>query len=104
MRPPPRDIESEEWTQDGSFIGSDGRPIRCYDDVVLSRSIPVEGGVRTELEDVPSGTIWTVLFYSTGPVGLAQLECYVGEDAFTFGYEELSKLKLHMTNEEKYAR
>ena len=97
-------MESEEWTQDGAFAGSDGHLVRCYDDVILSRSIPVEGGVGTDVEEVPPGTIGTVLFYSTGPVGVAQLECYVGEDAFTFGYEELSKLKLHMTNEEKYAR
>ncbi len=97
-------MESEEWTQDGAFAGSDGRLVRCYDDVILSRSIPVEGGAGTDVEEVPPGTIGTVLFYSTGPVGVAQLECYVGEDAFTFGYEKLSKLKLHMTNEEKYAR
>lgn len=94
----------EEWTQDGAFAGSDGRLVRCYDDVILSRAIPVDGGVQTEVDEVPSGTIGTVLFYSTGPIGVAQLECYVGEDGFTFGYEELSKLKLHMTNEEKYPR
>ncbi len=97
-------IKPEEWTQDGTFAGSDGRPVRCYDDVILSRAIPVDGGVRTDLNEVPSGTIATVLFYSTGSIRLAQLECYVGEDAFTFGYEELSRLKLHMTNEEKYPR
>jgi len=97
-------MESEEWTQEGAFIGSDGRSVRCYDDIILSRAIPVDGGVRTAVGEVPGGTIATVLFYSTGPVGVAQLECYVGEDAFTFGYEELSRLKLHMTNEEKYAR
>ncbi|MDP3803689.1 hypothetical protein [Brevundimonas sp.] len=101
----PRDqMESETWTQDGAFAGSDGRAVRCYDDVVLSRAIPVDGGVGTAVDEVPAGTVGTVLFYSTGPVGVAQLECYVGDDAFTFGYEELSRLKLHMTNEEKYAR
>ena len=97
-------MESEEWTQDGAFAGSDGRSVRCYDDVILSRAIPVDGGVRTDASEVPAGTIATVLFYSTGSVGVAQLECYVGDDAFTFGYEELSRLKLHMTNEEKYPR
>jgi hypothetical protein len=94
----------EECTQEGAFTGSDGRSVRCYDDVVLSRTVPVDGGVRTDVDEVPPGTVGTVLFYSTGPIGVAQLECYVGEDAFTFGYEELSKLKLHMTNEEKYPR
>ena len=29
---------------------------------------------------------------------------YVGEDAFTFGYEDMRFLRLHMTNEEKYSR
>ncbi len=94
----------EEWTQEGAFGGADGRPVRCYDDVVLARPISVDGGVRTDVEEVPAGTICTVLFYSRGPVGVAQLECYVGEDGFTFGYEELARLKLHMTNEEKYPR
>jgi hypothetical protein len=97
-------MAAEEWTQDGTFIGADGRPVRCYDDVVLSRPIPVSGGVGTEVAEVPAGTICTVLFYSLGPVGAAQLECDVGEDAFTFGYEELAHLSLHMTNEEKYPR
>ncbi len=97
-------MDLEDWTQDGAFIGSDGRPVRCYDDVVLSRPIPVEGGVRTDVTEVPAGTTGTVLFYSRGPVGIAQLECDVGEDAFAFGYEELWRLKLHMTNEEKYPR
>jgi hypothetical protein len=94
----------EKWTQDDAFVGRDGRLVRCYDDVILARPIPVEGGVRTDVSIVPEGTIATVLFYSKGPVGCAQLECYVGEDAFTFGYEEISQLSLHMTNEEKYPR
>ena len=97
-------MAQEDWTQDGAFMDADGRRVRCYDDVVLSRSISVDGGVRTSVSEVPAGTICTVLFFSTGSIGVAQLECYVGEDAFTFGYEELSKLKLHMTNEEKYPR
>ncbi len=101
---PREQMALEDWTQEGAFTGSDGRSVRCYDDVVLSRTIPVDSGVRTDVDEVPPGTVGTVLFYSTGPVGVAQLECYVGEDAFTFGYEELSKLKLHMTNEEKYPR
>jgi len=101
---PREQMALEDWTQEGAFTGSDGRSVRCYDDVVLARTIPVDGGVRTDVDEVPPGTVGTVLFYSTGPVGVAQLECYVGEDAFTFGYEELSKLKLHMTNEEKYPR
>jgi hypothetical protein len=101
---PREQMAVEECTQEGAFTGSDGLSVRCYDDVVLSRTVPVDGGVRTDVDEVPPGTVGTVLFYSTGPIGVAQLECYVGEDAFTFGYEELSKLKLHMTNEEKYPR
>jgi len=45
-----------------------------------------------------------VLSYTLGPKSVAQLECYVGEQEFAFGFEDLSHLKLHMTNEEKYAR
>ena len=101
---PGEQMDREAWTQDGAFAGSDGRPVRCYDDVILSRSIPVDGGVGTAVSEVPPGTICTVLFYSTGPVGVAQLECYVGEHGFTFGYEEISKLQLHMTGDEKYPR
>ena len=78
--------------------------VRCYDDVVLTRELAVEGGVRTAVPTVPPGTIATVIFFQAGPPVTAQLECYVGEDAFTFGYEEMRFLRLHMTNEEKYGR
>ena len=99
---PSEKMDREEWTQNGAFAGSDGRLVRCYDDVILSRSIPVEGGVRTDASEVPPGTICTVLFYSTGPIGVAWLECDVGGDGFAFGFEEISQLRLHMTIEEKY--
>ena len=102
MESPP--AQAEEWTQDGGFVGSDGRWVRCYDDVILSRPLAVEGGVRTDVAEVPVGTICTVLFYSKGPVGMAQLECDVGDDGLAFGEEELSAVKLFKTNEEKYPR
>jgi hypothetical protein len=95
-------MSAVEWTQDGSFEGTDGRPVRAYDDVVLFREIEVEGGFKTNVETVPIGTIATVLFFTPGPDGIAQLECYVGEEGFTFGYCETNLLRLHMTNEEKY--
>ncbi len=97
-------MKAEEWTQDGAFVGSDGRPVRCYDDIILSRAIPVDEGFGTDVQRVEEGTICTVLFYSLRPVGMAQLECYVGKGAPIFGYEEISHLRLHMTNEEKYPR
>ena len=100
---PARDTR-EEWTQDGGFFGSDGRWVRCYDDVILSRPIPVESAVRTNVAEVPAGTICTVLFYSKGPAAKAELECCVGENAFAFGYEEVSALKLFATYEEKNSR
>jgi hypothetical protein len=99
-----KSIEDLNWRQDVSFVGADGRDVRCYDDVALARPLAVEGGVGTDVSEVPAGTIATVLFVIGDDKELAQLECYVGETAFTFGYEETRFLALHMTNEEKYPR
>ncbi|MFC5371106.1 hypothetical protein ACFPIF_00995 [Brevundimonas faecalis] len=105
MRLDPREqMYLEDWTQDGSFIGNDGRSVRCYDDVVLSRPISVDAPMGNFQGDAPVGTVGTVLFYSKGPVGVAQIELYIADHPMVIGYEELSKLKLYMTNEEKYAR
>lgn len=94
----------EEWTQEGAFVGADGRVVRCYDDVVLSRSIPVEVVSGDFVGDAPAGTVGTVLFYSKGPVGVAQLELDIESNPMIIAHEELSRLSLHMTNEEKYPR
>ena len=99
-----KSVESLIWQQDVSFVGTDGRDVRCYDDVVLARPLAVEDGVGTDVSEVPAGTVATVLFVIGDEKELAQLECYVGETAFTFGYEETRFLTLHMTNEEKYPR
>jgi len=101
---PREQMAKEEWTQEGAFFGGDGRPVRCYDDVVLSRPIPVEVDIGDFAGDAPKGTIGTVLFYSKGPVGVAQLELKLDNQPMIIAYEELSRLSLHMTNEQKYTR
>jgi hypothetical protein len=91
------------WVQEGSFEGTDGHRVRAYDDVVLTREIPVRDGVRTTVASVPAGTVGTVLFFVPGPTGLAELELNV-LGGFAFGIEETRRLRLHQTNEEKYPR
>ena len=98
------DSGSSDWSETATFIGADGRVVRCMDDVITSREVEVSDGVRTDVSVVPAGTVGTVLFVSMSNPQAAQLELYVGEDAFTFGHEEARFLRLHMTNEEKYAR
>jgi len=96
--------EVGKFTQEGSFLGSDGRYVRCYDDVKLVRPLAVRISSGDRWATALSGATATVLSYTLGPKSVAQLECYVGEQEFAFGFEDLSHLKLHMTNEEKYAR
>jgi hypothetical protein len=96
--------EVGKFTQEGSFLGSDDRYVRCYDDVKLVRPLAVRMSSGDRWATALSGATATVLSYTLGPKSVAQLECYVGEQEFAFGFEDLSHLKLHMTNEEKYAR
>jgi hypothetical protein len=98
---PEQRADGQVWTTDGVFAGADGRAIGYCDDVLLTRAIAVRDGVRTTVSEVPEGTICTVMFWTEGPNVLADLECYIGEDAFAFGYEEGTHLKLHQSAEEK---
>ena len=93
-----------EWTQDGAFAGSEGRLVRCYDDVVLLRSIAVSGGTAGRSVTMPAGTIGTVLFYSTGATPMAELEFRLEGHGIAFGQAGLMHLRLHQTNEQKYPR
>lgn len=88
----------------GGFVDCGGKSVRAYDDIALLRSIPVSGGIPGDVFEVRAGAICTVLMYSQGVKPIAYLECGVGGSGFAFGFEELSRLKLHMTNEEKYPR
>src|SRR5579871_4695385 len=88
------------WVQEGAFADADGNSVRAYDDVMLTREIPVEAGVRTQVASVPAGATGTVLFFVPGIDGVAELEIAVADNAFTFGIEETRRLRLHTTNEE----
>jgi hypothetical protein len=88
----------------GGFADGDGKFVRVYDDIELSRPIPVSGGNPGDASEVGAGTICTVLGYTQGVRPIAHLECSVGGSAFAFGFEELNRLKLHKTSEEKYSR
>jgi hypothetical protein len=93
------------WTQDGAFSGADGKSIRAYDDVALLREAPIESSqFETKLKTAPAGTTGTVLFFTPGPDGVAQLELNLDAQGLCFAIEETRFLRLHMTNEEKYPR
>jgi len=96
------DAEAKTWEQEGSFVGSDGRPIRAYDDVVLLRDVLPENDPDAGYL-AKAGSTGTVLSYSTKREGVAQLELYAW-NTVVLGYEDQRFLKLHMTNEEKYPR
>ena len=91
------------WTQDGTFRGADGVAVRAYDDVVLLRDIKPEND-PSAADVVPAGTTGTVLFFSTRSDGVAQLELSWRPRQVVIGYEDQRFLRLHMTNEQKYAR
>lgn len=95
-QPPPYD-----WKHEGVFADADGAAVRPYDDVVLTRDIPIEGDDAGPYR-VPAGTIATVLFFQSEADGVADLECYRPEDSFSFGFEETRRLRLHIRNEDKY--
>ncbi|MBC7669621.1 MAG: hypothetical protein H7236_14510 [Gemmatimonadaceae bacterium] len=99
------DIEKEaaSWTQDGSFRGADGKPVRAYDDVVLLRDIVPENDPKSPYI-VPAGTTGTILFFNERADGVAQPELDWDPVAVVLGYEDQRHLRLHMTNEEKYPR
>jgi hypothetical protein len=96
---------TEEWQDQGAFFDPDGKFIRCYDDVVVTRPIEIKDSrIGEEVMALPAGSIGTVLMLTAGPEGWAHLEMYFGERRFGFGYEKIAFLRLHMTNEEKYPR
>ena len=97
--------EVRAWDNgDGSFTGADGKAIKDYDDVLLTRPVPVTGGARWKGGDAQPGCVATVLMFSAGVRGVAQLECYCEPDGFAFGWEETSHLRLHKTTEEKWPK
>ena len=89
---------------DETFVGADGRRVKNKDDVVLTRPVPVTSGARWQGGDAQPGCIATVLKFSTGAPGVAQLECYCDPDGFAFGWEEIAYLKLYKTTEEKWPK
>jgi hypothetical protein len=92
------------WKQEGWFQGADGRRIRAYDDVTLLRDVlPENDGNAAYL--ARAGSTGTVLFFSSRPDGVAQIELEFGPwNAVVLAYEDQRFVKLHMTNEEKYPR
>ena len=93
------------WNDDYStFVGADGKSIKDKDDVLLTRPVPVSSGVRWTGGDAQPGCVATVLMFSTGPRGVAQLECYCEPDGFAFGWEQTCHLRLHRTTEEKWPK
>ena len=98
------DQHALNWVQEGSFLGADGRPVRAYDDVVLLREILPENDPAA-VHVVSANTTGTILFFSTRPDGVAQLELnWLPGQGCIIGYEDQRYLQLHMTNEEKYPR
>ncbi len=93
------------WSDDAAtFVGADCRFIKEYDDVLLTRPVPVANGACWEGGDAQPGCVATVLMFSTGARGIAQLECCGEPGGFAFAWEETSYLKLHRTTEEKWPR
>ena len=95
--------DAERWTQDGDFPDVDGTRVRAYDDVILLRETLSEDGFGIK---VPAGTIATVLFHCGDGAGLLQLEVYPEPErsGVDIGYARPSQVRLHQTNEQKYAR
>lgn len=87
------DQEVRDWTQDGAFLGADGKPVRAYDDVVLLRDIAPENDPASPYV-VPAGTTATVLFFSERAEGVAQLELNWDTTAVVLGYEDQRYLRL----------
>ena len=96
------DAEAASWEQRGSFVGADGRSVRAYDDVVFLRDVLPENDLDAAYV-AKAGSTGTILFFSTQPHGVAQVELN-GWNAVVLAYEEQRFLKLHVTNEEKYPR
>ena len=89
---------------DSAFVGADGRLVKNKDDVLLTRPVPVTSGARWKGGDAQPGCRATVMTFSTGIPGVAELECYSEPDGFAFGWEQTSHLMLHKTTEEKWPR
>ena len=96
-------IPPYEWKQEGVFLDADGKEVRAYDDVLLTRDILIENDPNAKYT-IPAGTAATVLFFQSERDGVAELECYWPEDSFSFGFEETRRLKLHQCNEDKWPR
>ena len=92
------------WTQDGAFVGSDGKPVRAYDDVVLERAVGVASQFGGPTKMAAANTTATVLFFTPGSNGVAELEVYHPDPGVHVGLEDIRFLRLHTTNEEKYPR
>ena len=97
--------DAGSWDDDGCFFeGADGRQVKRKDDVLLTRPVPVSSGAGWRGGDAQPGCRATVLMFSSGPRGVAELECYSEPQGFAFGWEETSYLKLHRTTEEKWPK
>ncbi len=96
------DEQAASWEQEGSFAGADGRSVRAYDDVALLRDVLPENDVNAAYL-AKAGSTGTILFFSTRPDGVAQIELN-DWGSVVLAYEDQRYLKLHMTNEEKYPR
>jgi len=91
-----------DWTQDGTFVASDGKSVRAYDDVFIVEPVAVRGQGRGGPRDVvPSGSQATVLFFTADDPVELDLECYV-EDGFCFAQTTAANVRFAMSNEEKY--
>jgi hypothetical protein len=92
----------QEWSQDGTFVDSEGVRVRAYDDVELLEAATSEPDANGSVLLIPAGATGTVLFYSTGEPCLLQLEYDM--PGMIHGAVEAHKTRLFQRNEEKYSR
>ncbi len=92
----------QNWTQEGTFLDSNGTRVRCYDDVILIEAGGLEPDNNGSVIILPAGTSGTVLFFTTDEPCMLEIE-YVTR-GIVFGVIEASKVRLHLLNEEKYRR
>jgi len=92
---------TREWLTHGVFRDREGREAKSYDDVMLhiDAECVSEGTVATD--QIPAGSIGTVLFVAEEEPVLLQIECDVpGGFAFADNYPA-SQVSLHQTAEQK---
>ncbi len=100
----PAEVGLLDMADTSFFTDADGTSVKTYDDVLLTRSVPVSSGARWTDGDAKPGCLATVILFTEDPHSVAYLECYCEPDGFAFGWEETSHLKLHRTTEEKWPK